>query len=349
MIHRYGTAALTFVLLAALTMTWPAQAQSKNGNGGGNQDCPAGTELLAKYEIDDDGTFVFEDKDGTSDIITFSNLETKEDEPNEIIAGDWSSTEPISVVIVKGSNNSKLLGADNIDESASDGTFTTESLGNPQPGLSNIQFCGSTTCPASTFEESVNEDEQQVTLTISNTEGITSVNFTTLTNFTIFSSPDDFNNASGNEWTFEDDEDAPTSVEFVLQAEAPDGNDGEFDATYFAEVESTCGTTFLDPPHAFATLSATAEEQTLSNYPNPFREATTVRVLLNDAAPVTVAVYNIMGRRVATLVQDRLEAGIHDLTWNGHSDEGQSLASGIYFVRLEAGDRTITRRITRVR
>jgi endonuclease I len=85
------------------------------------------------------------------------------------------------------------------------------------------------------------------------------------------------------------------------------------------------------------------------NYPNPFRTATTLTYDLPNASAVRIAVYDVLGRRVQVLVDERKEAGRHTVRWDGRGQSEQSLASGIYFVRLRAGDRQLTRRLTLVR
>ena len=69
-------------------------------------------------------------------------------------------------------------------------------------------------------------------------------------------------------------------------------------------------------------------------YPNPFNPETRLRFELAEAAEVTVAIYDIRGRRVRLLVQKRYPAGRHDLVWKGIDDTGRSVASGVYFVRI---------------
>jgi hypothetical protein len=85
------------------------------------------------------------------------------------------------------------------------------------------------------------------------------------------------------------------------------------------------------------------------NYPNPFRSSTTLTYDLPNASTVRVSVYDVLGRRVQVLVDERKEAGRHTVRWAGRGASGQPLASGIYFVRLRAGDRQVTRRLTLVR
>jgi flagellar hook assembly protein FlgD len=64
---------------------------------------------------------------------------------------------------------------------------------------------------------------------------------------------------------------------------------------------------------------------------------------------VRVAVYDALGRRVQVLVDERTPAGRHTVQWNGRDASGRALASGLYFIRLRAGDQQHIRRLTLVR
>ncbi|MEW6753117.1 MAG: alpha/beta hydrolase-fold protein [Candidatus Latescibacterota bacterium] len=72
------------------------------------------------------------------------------------------------------------------------------------------------------------------------------------------------------------------------------------------------------------------------NYPNPFNSATTLRFDLPQAAVVELAVYNLAGQQVATLVQGDREPGGYTVTWDGRDTEGRPLASGVYLCQLRA-------------
>jgi N-acetylneuraminic acid mutarotase len=77
------------------------------------------------------------------------------------------------------------------------------------------------------------------------------------------------------------------------------------------------------------------------NYPNPFEARTTITFTVSAAAsgrPVRLAVYDLQGRRVATLVDGLLAPGRHDVFWGGLSRSGAPVGSGIYFYRLQQGD-----------
>ena len=85
------------------------------------------------------------------------------------------------------------------------------------------------------------------------------------------------------------------------------------------------------------------------NYPNPFRQQTTVEYTLPTAGNVTVEVYDLLGRRVRVLTDGRREAGLHRVRWNGRSGGGSPAASGVYIVRVEAAGATRSRKMTLVR
>ena len=69
-------------------------------------------------------------------------------------------------------------------------------------------------------------------------------------------------------------------------------------------------------------------------WPNPFNTTTHLRFYLSQAASVHVAIYNIQGQRVRTLVDEPLHAGTHQMQWDGRDERGHSLATGLYFARL---------------
>jgi hypothetical protein len=81
------------------------------------------------------------------------------------------------------------------------------------------------------------------------------------------------------------------------------------------------------------------------NYPNPFNPATTIEFSLPEAAHVRLEVFNVLGRRVRTLIDEPRPAGHYVHPWDGRSESGQDLPSGLYFYRLEAGSKTATRKM----
>lgn len=83
---------------------------------------------------------------------------------------------------------------------------------------------------------------------------------------------------------------------------------------------------------------APGEFAVLQNYPNPFNPVTTIVYQLPQRSMVKLAIYNTLGQKVRTLLDQPAEAGIHSVMWNGRNDAGQPVASGIYVYRFEAGD-----------
>ncbi len=86
-----------------------------------------------------------------------------------------------------------------------------------------------------------------------------------------------------------------------------------------------------------------------ANRPNPFTPATTISFQLPQTGDVAVRVFDPAGRLVRTLVQGRLEAGSHAVSWNGTDADGRTLSSGVYLYQLSALGETITGRMTLLR
>lgn len=84
--------------------------------------------------------------------------------------------------------------------------------------------------------------------------------------------------------------------------------------------------------------SLTSSITLLQNYPNPFIAETKIPINLQKATHVRLSIYNIMGQQVAVLFNGYLDTGNHEIIWNGRDIHGQSVSSGIYFIRMKAGD-----------
>jgi hypothetical protein len=102
--------------------------------------------------------------------------------------------------------------------------------------------------------------------------------------------------------------------------------------------------TYATDVHAAVTRAAA--RVALSAQPNPVRGATSIRYALAAPEPVTLRIYDTAGRRIRELAgRDHQLAGTHEVTWNGDDDSGRRVASGVYFVRLEAGSHSETGRV----
>lgn len=105
--------------------------------------------------------------------------------------------------------------------------------------------------------------------------------------------------------------------------------------------------TIATPTAVEAVATTTAPRFELGrNSPNPFNPATTIAFAVDRAGPVTLRIYSARGAVVKTVVNGRLEAGAYRARWDGTSDHGSRLASGIYLYRLESGGRSLSRKMT---
>jgi len=122
-------------------------------------------------------------------------------------------------------------------------------------------------------------------------------------------------------------------VNFNCQVDAPP--DPEWDALW-AEALNI---------EATALKAVPVETKIIGNYPNPFNPSTTIRYALSVDSPVSVRVYNMLGQEVATLVDGFQKAGEQSVVWHGVNNFGQSVASGLYIYRLQAGNTVMTQKM----
>ena len=83
--------------------------------------------------------------------------------------------------------------------------------------------------------------------------------------------------------------------------------------------------------------------------PNPFGPRTTLQLDLAKTAPVEVQVFGVDGRLVRTLVDTQLDAGRHNLTWDGNDESGRKMSSGVYFARLATSGKTQSQQLVLTR
>jgi hypothetical protein len=85
------------------------------------------------------------------------------------------------------------------------------------------------------------------------------------------------------------------------------------------------------------------------NYPNPFNPATTIRYYLPKAEHVKIAVYNLLGQEIITLLEHRQTPGLHTLQWDGRDKQAHAVGSGVYFYRIEAASHSLVRKMVLMR
>ena len=93
-----------------------------------------------------------------------------------------------------------------------------------------------------------------------------------------------------------------------------------------------------------------------SNFPNPFNSSssgrnsvTTINFSLKDESKVIIEIFNVKGRKVRTLIDDKRNAGNHQVTWNGEDEFGKKAGAGIYFYKMKTDNYTKTRKMILLR
>jgi hypothetical protein len=88
------------------------------------------------------------------------------------------------------------------------------------------------------------------------------------------------------------------------------------------------------------TFDGPGEFALAQNYPNPFNPATTLMFRISEAGSVSLKIYDLLGREVAVLVNEQRPPGTYSVRW-----DASRLPSGIYFYRLQAGNRVATKKM----
>jgi flagellar hook assembly protein FlgD len=83
----------------------------------------------------------------------------------------------------------------------------------------------------------------------------------------------------------------------------------------------------------------------LENYPNPFNPSTTISFVIREKGAVTLSIHDVNGKLVNTLIDGTLEKGYRRIAWAGTDSQGLSVASGVYFCRLQAGTATSVKKM----
>ncbi|MDH4037769.1 MAG: T9SS type A sorting domain-containing protein [Candidatus Krumholzibacteria bacterium] len=121
-------------------------------------------------------------------------------------------------------------------------------------------------------------------------------------------------------------------------AYSPDGN------IYVCDIENGLfAFSVTDAPAAG--VPGAADFSLAQNAPNPFNPATVIPFEVTRGGHVLLEVFDVAGRRVRTLVDDALPAGLHQAGWDGRDGAGREVASGVYFYRMRASGRSETRRM----
>ena len=81
------------------------------------------------------------------------------------------------------------------------------------------------------------------------------------------------------------------------------------------------------------------------NYPNPFNATTSISFTLDSRQNVNLEIFNVLGQKVRTVVDDILSVGAHDYEWDGTDDGGTAVSSGVYLYRLKTASHCTSRKM----
>ncbi len=120
---------------------------------------------------------------------------------------------------------------------------------------------------------------------------------------------------------------------------------------FYRNDKTRSGCYFVDPPTDAGDAedflpSATALK---SIHPNPFNPATTITFDISKRTRVRISIYDAAGRAVCLLMDDIVDGGRHEVVWNGRNSAGASVATGVYFCRMNAGEITQTKKMVLLR
>jgi hypothetical protein len=154
-----------------------------------------------------------------------------------------------------------------------------------------------------------------------------------------------------------------SSVNMFIKYGAPSGMyeikfENEDSTSYDNQLSDSLGTTLVIPVliDGFVTVNPTGTDSEpiipdelalIQNYPNPFNMETMISFSLPSTDDVELVVYDLLGRKVATLYSGPAEAGTTNVRWDGRSSSGDEIASGVYYYTLTvSGGESRTRRMT---
>jgi DNA-binding beta-propeller fold protein YncE len=129
----------------------------------------------------------------------------------------------------------------------------------------------------------------------------------------------------GASYEFEDDTVRPNNTYFYRLQEVAEGREGQ-----------------VFGPYKFRYAARFALEQ---NIPNPFNPTTVIQFTLPADGHVSLVIYDVAGRRVRTLVNEKRRADHYEVKWDGKDANGRTVASGVYFYRIQAGKHRATRKM----
>ena len=132
---------------------------------------------------------------------------------------------------------------------------------------------------------------------------------------------------------------------------------GDIDNDGSGDIVFTSASFAADKPHLYmiehsGILGASEENPSIpnkisisQNYPNPFNPETRFQYNIPVDGIVSIKVYDILGKKIKTLVNQWKSAGVHNEIWSGQNDNNQMVSSGVYFYQVKVGDEQITKKM----
>ena len=133
-------------------------------------------------------------------------------------------------------------------------------------------------------------------------------------------------------------------LRFNLKTDAADVYDGWYLDDILMTVDSV-----LTGVNEYTGVQLPKSLNLLQNYPNPFNPETIITYELPKTTLVRIEIYNSLGQKVNTLLNDKKTAGTHKITWNGRDSAGHPVPSGIYFYRLSTDSQQLVRKMLLLR
>jgi hypothetical protein len=120
---------------------------------------------------------------------------------------------------------------------------------------------------------------------------------------------------------------------------------GNYDSTAYALVLGVCNYIGLDLSQIENEASMPGSYYLLQNYPNPFNPITTLHYDLPENSFVNITIYDMLGRKIKTLINETQDASYRSIIWDATDNNGEPVSAGIYLYQIQAGEYMQTKKM----